>query len=464
MTGRRRQGLAAIAVCLGAAVATAAPWASAAQTRRIAPARVLHLPPVVDHFAPFPRRLLAAARRGFRAPLGPARSATWAPFILGGSSASQGTYGYMATIIYYDSTGAPQFLCSGTLVSSNVVLTAGHCGADETTGVPNTPSGYRVFTNAVDWTDTTNRVVSSVSQVIVDPNFNPTTLYGDAAMLVLSAPVDDPAVPLWASGQFAAGTSSVVAGWGKTYDAQTAWTTVLQWAPTVLQNITYCASQAAGGYAYDSGTELCTVDAPYYDTSTCNGDSGGPLLADDSQGVWIEIGITSAVPSPCVTNRADFFTAILPIESWIENEITAATPPPPVTTTTTATTPTPTTTTPTTTTPAPAVKPTLGRLTVTAARADTRLVLAHVFRGRYADGNSKRFSCSRISTSRFNCGANFSFGGEDYYGNVIVYLEFGAANKVYWTDHYTLHWVNDHCYFHSGHRRSCAVGTRRGTY
>jgi hypothetical protein len=103
-------------------------------------------------------------------------------------------------------------------------------------------------------------------------------------------------------------------------------------------------------------------------------------------------------------------------------------------------------------------------MTVDAARSYTRKVLAGVFRSAYTRGNSKLLSCSRISASRLNCGANFSFGQNDYYGNVIVYLEFGANNVVYWTDKYTLHWVNDNCYFHSGHRRTCKIETRRGTF
>ena len=103
-------------------------------------------------------------------------------------------------------------------------------------------------------------------------------------------------------------------------------------------------------------------------------------------------------------------------------------------------------------------------MTDSAARSYTRKVLAGVFRGRYTGGNSKQLSCSRISATRYNCGANFSFGPNDYYGDVIVYYEFGANDKLLWTDHYTMHWVNDHCYFDSGHRRSCKIGERRGRF
>lgn len=277
MISRTGQGFAAVVVGLSVVIAVAAPWASAAQPARTARGRALHVVARARGFGAFPRRLVPAARELFHAQVGSLRPASArTPLIVGGMTADQGTFGYMATVIYYDSVGNPLFLCSGTLVSSNVVLTAGHCGANETTGIPNVPSQYRVITNAVDWTDTTDRVVSDASQVVVDSNFNPSTLYGDASMLVLSAPVSDPTIPLWASGQFSAGTGAVIAGWGETYAGQPGLTTALQWAPTVLQNIAYCSSEAIGVYDYDSGTELCAVDAPYDDTGTCPGDSGRP--------------------------------------------------------------------------------------------------------------------------------------------------------------------------------------------
>jgi secreted trypsin-like serine protease len=83
--------------------------------------------------------------------------------IVGGVSAVQAQLGFMAFILHYDALGNPDFSCSGTVVSSNVVLTAGHCAVDENTGSALDPSGYQVVTGAVDWTDTVNRHVSQVS-------------------------------------------------------------------------------------------------------------------------------------------------------------------------------------------------------------------------------------------------------------------------------------------------------------
>lgn len=352
MRRARRAGLIAVFACaVLVAVAVAPLGASARPLRNTHPApHPRRLAQRLWRVPAFPR-LIPAARAVFKsAPSPAALPPKRRPRVVGGSSATQGSFGYMATVSYVDGTGN-QFLCSGTLVASNVVLTAGHCGVDETTGVPNNPGGYRIYTDAVDWTDTTDRVISGVSQVVVDPNFDPTTLYGDAAVLVLSNPVNSPTIPLWGSGQISAGTGAWVAGWGKTYSGQTFFTTALQWAPTVVQNINYCSTQAAGlNFAYNSATELCAVNPPSYDTATCNGDSGGPLLADDSTGNLMEIGITSTGPSDCDTTSSDYFTSVEPIEPWLSSEIQAVTPAPPISTPTTPATNTNTGTGPTTTT------------------------------------------------------------------------------------------------------------------
>jgi Trypsin len=251
------------------------------------------------------------------------------PRIVGGSGGVQGQWGFMAFILHYDSAGNPDFACSGTLVSSNVVLTAGHCAVDETDGSVLDPSGYAVVTGAADWTDTANRQVSGASQVIVYPSFDPSGPSNDAALLVLSSPVNDAPIPLWSSGSLSAGTQAWIAGWGKTYAGQTAFTALLQWAPTVVQSATDCQQKASlVGFPYDTSTNLCAVNAPTYSTGTCNGDSGGPLLANDASGTLIEIGLTSAGPTDCNTHQPDIFTAILPIESWVAGEAGAVAPAP----------------------------------------------------------------------------------------------------------------------------------------
>jgi hypothetical protein len=175
----------------------------------------------------------------------------------------------------------------------------------------------------VNWTNAARRTVSSVSRVVVDPNFDPATLDNDASLLVLSRPVSSPHIPLWNSGTLNAGTGAWIAGWGDKYAGQASPTTVLQWASTVVQSSAYCSQYNIN---YDSGTELCAVNYPYDNTATCNGDSGGPVFAKGSNGGLLEIGVTSSGPTDCDTTTADYFTSIYPIEHWVQSWITAVTP------------------------------------------------------------------------------------------------------------------------------------------
>jgi hypothetical protein len=231
-------------------------------------------------------------------------------------------------------------LCSGTVISSNVVLTAGHCAEDTSSGVPDLASGYRVVTGNVDWADSP-RQVSGVSQVIIDPNFDPSTLHGDAALLVLSTPTTVTPVQLASDPAdlrlLNAGTEETIAGWGET-SPNSGVVEQLQFANTVVQTPQYCASHADDlGMEFDPDTQLCVIDAPTFADGQCLGDSGGPLLADDG-GTSVEVGIISFGASNCETTQAGFLTRADAISSWATSWIqsvkptpTTAAPPPPVT-------------------------------------------------------------------------------------------------------------------------------------
>jgi hypothetical protein len=348
----------------------------------------------------------------------------------------------MAFVVTQTSTSTA--LCSGTVVSPNVVLTAAHCAVDESTGSPLDPSVFKVVTGAVDWTNSAVRQVSGVSSVIVNPNYDPTTHNYDAALLVLTTQTTAPSIALAGAADVnleQAGTGAAIAGWGETY-AGSPPPYVLQWAETVVQRRSYC-NQFAPGYA--STLQLCAVDYPYDDTATCFGDSGGPLIGAQA-GKAVEIGITSTVPGDCNTVSADFFTAVVPISSWATAQIQAVAPPPP---------PTPQ--------PLPGA-PQLPTMQPTDARSFARQTLAGVFGATFKRAHQYTVHCARRSSSRFRCKVSWWYGPNDYDGQVTVYYLFGSGNTVNWSDHYAISWVNDQCYFHSGHPGSCRFHTKHGSW
>ena len=395
-------------------------------------------------------------RSGLR-PLDSAPRSNAHPEIVGGTDVAQGELGFVAFVAYLGQD--TDMACSGTVVAANVILTAAHCALDESTGAPLDPSGFRVVTGSVDWTNTSARQVSGVSRVIVDPAYDPTNHNSDAALLVLSTPTSAPTIRLAGAadrGLESAGTDSAIAGWGETY-AGSDITDVLQWAKTVVQSPAYCDQFTR---SYVSGFQLCAVDYPFDDTGTCNGDSGGPLLATDTAGNLVEIGITSYGPVDCDTNSASYYTAARSISAWATSQINAANPTsppsPPPSVAPPATAP------PTSSGPS---RPKLPRMTLATARAFTRNTLAGALGKPFKRGHALRTACHRSSSTRYSCGFKFSYRGNDYYGNISVFYVYGAkGTKVFWTDKYMIHWVNDDCYFHSGHRGSCAVHSKHGVW
>lgn len=263
--------------------------------------------------------------------------------VVGGAPAASGTWPWLAYITDRVGPTDVQF-CGGTVVAPNLILTAAHCVEDTTTGVLDDAGSFTVVTGSLDWTDTAVRQVSAVTQLIVHPTSDATSatyginIVGDAALLVLATPTTAPAVTLADAGDVGlidANTPAMIAGWGLTDPSDSSGPNALQAAPTVIQDDAYCTYKNP---EFDSLAQVCTLDVPEFTTSTCNGDSGGPLLSQDADGTWVEVGIAST-SDVCNTTLPDFFTRVDYIDSWAQGWLAELTPAAP--STTSAPTPTP---------------------------------------------------------------------------------------------------------------------------
>ena len=356
----------------------------------------------------------------------------------------------MAFVLHLDDAGNPDFLCSGTVVAPNVVLTAGHCAVDETTGATLAPSGFGVVTGSVDWSNQSRRQLSLVSKVIVDPSYVPGLVDStDAALLVLATPTTAPTIALATTPEAnlaLPGAGGFIAGWGTTYQGGPP-VTSLQWASTVVQSAGYCARVDP---EFAAASESCAVNPPDLLTGSCNGDSGGPLAARSGSGALVEIGVITHGPADCDTGTADYFTSVIPIEPWVASWIQAVAPPP---------SPPPS---PSPPGPAPPVSspPTLPTLALVQANNYVRQTVAGALGQRANPAHSYRAKCSRRSSTRIACAVQFWHGPNDYYGTVTVYLV-GAKQRSRVDRTYTLHWVNDRCYFPPQAIRG-AARSRRG--
>jgi secreted trypsin-like serine protease len=250
--------------------------------------------------------------------------------VIGGKPAQDGTFASVAYII--DIRGNTGGKCTGTVVAPLLVLTAAHCAENMKTGVLNKPSGYRVVTGSVAMTSAEPQVLM-VSSVLVYEGFVRGVDDRDAALLVLSTPTTAPAITLASTsdlGLLQKGSEAMIAGWGRTHYQQSHPTERLQWADTALQAGQWCKRNAPPFYAR---SEICTITPPSYATGACEGDSGGPLLAQaPGRGEPIQIGITAHGYGRCSTHLPSVYTRVDLISSWVHTWIAAyklpPTPPP----------------------------------------------------------------------------------------------------------------------------------------
>jgi secreted trypsin-like serine protease len=358
--------------------------------------------------------------------------------VVGGESAVAGSFPFMA-FVASERSGGLEGDCSGTVVSSNLILTAAHCVTTDEGTVVLPPSAFTVVTGTIDWA-TAPREISAVSAVLPDPAYQaigPLGGWHDDALLELATPILAPPVRLTSTSFWTPGTEATIAGWGETEDPQTAPTTNLQWGSTVVQSEGFCKERA--GSNFHPLTQLCTIDAPTYKSATCHGDSGGPLLAiQPGTSELVEIGVTNfGIAEGCPSTSPRFDTRSDVISNWVANRIRelAARPP---TVTTPVTSPAPPRT---TRDPAP---PALPMMTSSEARSYARLGLIVGLKADFVRHRDFHVTCRRIASTEQRCIANWSVEHEVYSGSVVSFYTF-LGSTVVWNDLYDIRSVDFSC-------------------
>jgi len=354
--------------------------------------------------------------------------------VINGQEAAAGTFPYLAFVVV--SNAEETDVCSGSVVSSDVVLTAAHCAMNSTFAVVRDPANFTVVTGNVDWASPA-RTVSTVSRVAIDPNLAWTIpgylpIRGDAAVLELSAPIAAPPVQLATTRTWDTGTATTEVGWGLTTPTGEVPET-LHVGEAVIQSPEYCKGRSPH---FESAWVLCVQDYPAARYSTCHGDSGGPLLSTGPVGEAVQIGITSYGGEECSPSTPQYFTRADAVGPWVAQKVAEWAPPPPVTPTT------PTTTAPalSTSTPKPApapAAPALPVMTRALATGYATRALQRGMGGHFRGHSAYRVSCSNNATSAQRCYVSWT-RGTYYYGTVNLFYEY-ENGKLVWNDHYRIH-------------------------
>ncbi len=174
--------------------------------------------------------------------------------VVGGEEAAAGTYPYLAWIYYGDEID--HRACSGSVVASNLVLTAAHCVLRNDLATPVDPAHFTVVTGNVHHLAQPH-TTSTVTSFAVAPNYR--TEYpinhpvaGDAAVLILAQPTPAPALRLAGSKAWGVGTAVTFAGWGETGTPNPG--DGLRVGEGTVQPDSYCAAHTP---TYDPAELLC---------------------------------------------------------------------------------------------------------------------------------------------------------------------------------------------------------------
>jgi trypsin len=205
--------------------------------------------------------------------------------VVGGGNASPGEYPSVAEVTF------GPFLCTGTLITPDWVLSAGHCGS-VTGAVVASPASWppqliNVRIGGVSQNDGEQR---SASRVVVHPDYLATSGY-DISLIQLSQSSTMAPTQVAGAGErslWTAGTLETIVGWGATEEGGDV-PDNLQEARVPITTDAYCA----GAYSdFDPATMVC-AGFPQGGVDTCQGDSGGPMFGRTSAGALRVVGTTS---------------------------------------------------------------------------------------------------------------------------------------------------------------------------
>ncbi|KAB0793121.1 hypothetical protein PPYR_12741 [Photinus pyralis] len=228
------------------------------------------------------------------------------PKIINGSPAVAGQFPWQVSNRFKTLYGTS--FCGGSLISNSWVLTAAHC----------VQNAYSFEIGLGSLSSKSNSLMVVTDEGFPHEAYDPYSLNNDIGLINLKRTVEftDTIRAIRLGKDYVADhTGLTVSGWGKTSDASTSVSAALNFV-----ELTTIPNKVCGNIYSSAVTDDVVCCTGENSKSTCNGDSGGPLIHLDANGTATHVGVVSfGHIAGCAKGYPAGFSRTSRYGSWIKS-------------------------------------------------------------------------------------------------------------------------------------------------